>query len=266
MAQAIAQIPNAGFENWVDQGGYIEPANWNTYNDVITPQGYFITVEAGSPGAVGAYHAVLTSRTTQSGTTIQGWMSTGFTFSERPATLTGQWQYGIQSSDTGEVVIALTGPNDITGESEMIAYGTLEVTGSLGTWTSFSVPFTYFSNATPDTAYIVFAASKDFLAPVDGSFMKVDDLAFTGAVGLDDTATLPRFSLYPSPTSDMLHIAGEQHITDVIMMDVTGRMILQHAVQAERAQLDVQHLRAGRYFLIVTAIDGTRSVRSFVKE
>jgi hypothetical protein len=263
---AIAQIPNGGFESWVDQGGYIEPANWNTYNDVITPQGYFITVEAGTPGAVGNYHAVLTSLTIPQGSTIQGWMSTGFAFSERPATLTGQWQYGIQPSDTGEVVIALTGPNDITGEQEMIAYGTLEVTGSLGTWTSFSVPFTYFSNATPDTAYIVFAASKDFLAPVDGSFMTVDDLEFTGTVGMDDAATLPHFSLHPSPTHDVLHIEGEQHITEVTMMDVTGRMILQHTVQAERSQLDVQHLRAGRYFLLVTTLDGTRSVRSFVKE
>jgi hypothetical protein len=180
--------------------------------------------------------------------------------------LTGQWQYGIQPSDTGEVMIALRGTNDITGEPEMIAYGTLEVTGSLGTWATFSVPFTYFSNTTPDTAYIVFAASKDFLAPVDDSFMKVDDLAFTGTVGMDDTATLPQFNLYPSPTTDVLHIVGEQHITAVTVMDVTGRMILQQNVQAEPSRLDVQHLRAGRYFLLATTVDGTRSSRSFVKE
>jgi hypothetical protein len=270
---AIAQIPNAGFESWVDQGGYIGPAGWLSYNDVLTPQGYFITVESGTPGAAGAYHAVITSRTTPQGSLIQGWISAGdqgccagFPYGQRPEMLTGQWQYGIQPSDTGQVIIALRGPNGIPGESEMIAYGTLEMTGSIGTWTTFSVPFTYFSNATPDTAYIVFAASKDFAAPVAGSFMKVDDLAFAGTVGMDDSVALPSFNLYPSPASDVLHIVGEQHIADVSVMDVTGRIIVHQTVQAERSQLEVQQLRAGRYFLLATTIDGTRSVRSIVKE
>lgn len=265
MVPAMAQIPNGGFEQWVDQGGYIEPAGWNTYNDVWTPQGYFATCDPGTPGAVGAYHAVITSRTTQSGSTIQGWMSAGLPFTGRPETLTGQWQYGIQPLDTGEVQIALIGHNGTTGEPEVIAHGTLEVTGSVGTWTMFAVPFTYFSNATPDTAFIQFAASKSFSSPVEGSLMKVDDLAFVGSVGMDETSAAPHVQLHPSPTSDVLHIASSERISDVLVMDLTGRTVMARTMNAERLTLNVEELPAGRYFVRMRSANGV-GVRSFVKE
>ncbi|MBS1943806.1 MAG: hypothetical protein JST98_01080, partial [Bacteroidetes bacterium] len=77
MATATAQIPNASFESWVNHGGYSDPAGWLTSNDLMTPQGHFITVEPGSPGAEGNTYALVQSRTTPQGMTIQGWMSAG---------------------------------------------------------------------------------------------------------------------------------------------------------------------------------------------
>ncbi|MDX9749514.1 MAG: T9SS type A sorting domain-containing protein [Flavobacteriales bacterium] len=268
LATVTAQIPNGGFEQWVDQGGYTEPAGWLTYNDVMTPQGYFATCDPGMPGAVGAYHAVITSRTVPGTSTIpiQGWMSTGFPYTDRPATLTGQWQYGIQPSDTGEVLVALVGWNGSSGGPEVIAHGILEVTGNVGAWTTFSVPFTYFSTATPDTALIQFAASKEFTAPVAGSYMKVDDLAFAGSVGMGEMAATPLFSLHPSPTTDVLHIVGGERITEVIVVDMSGRAVMRHGAQAERITLNVQELPAGRYFVHGRTMDGTRGMRSFVKQ
>ncbi len=270
---AVAQIPNGGFEQWVDQGGYTEPTNWLTYNDVLTPQGYFITCEAGTPGAADNYHATITSRTPAGGSTVQGWMSAGengccagFPCTERPAMLTGQWQYGIQPSDTGFVMIALSAWNGSSGGPEIIAIGTLEITGNIGAWTSFSVPFTYLSNATPDTAYIQFAASKDFLAPVEGSFMKVDDLAFVGIVGIEEAVTTPQFDLFPSPAADVLHIAGNERIAGLVVVDLSGRTVMIRTMNTEHITLDVQDLPAGRYFVHGRMAGGTRGVRSFVKQ
>lgn len=266
------QIPNGGFEQWVDQGGYTEPTSWLTYNDVMTPQGYFATCDPGTPGAVGAYHALITSRTTLEGSTIQGWMAAGtsgahagFPYAQRPATLTGQWQYGIQPSDTGEVQIALTAWNGTTGETELIAHGTLEVTGNVGAWTTFSVPFTYFSSATPDTALIQFAASKSFAAPVADSFMKIDDLAFVGTVGLNDRTAPLLFSLHPSPTSSVLQITSGSPIADVTVTDLIGRTVLTRSMNAARITLDVAELPAGRYFVRVRGTDDKLGIRSFVK-
>lgn len=266
LATATAQIPNSGFEQWVDQGGYTEPAGWLTYNDLMTPQGYFATCDPGMPGAVGAYHAVITSRTTSEGSTIQGWMATSFPYTQRPADFTGQWQYGIQPMDAGEMWVALVGWNGSTGSPEMIAFGILEVTGNVNAWTPFTVPLTYISSATPDTALIQFAASKEFTAPVAGSYMKVDDLAFAGSVGLGEMAATPLFSLYPSPTTDVLHIVGGERITEVTVVDMSGRAVMRHGAQAERITLNVQELPAGRYFVHGRAMDGTRGIRSFVKQ
>lgn len=272
LTAAMAQIPNAGFEQWVDQGGYTEPANWLTYNDVLTPQGYFATCDPGTPGATDAYHAMITSRTTPEGSTIQGWMSAGtsathagFPYAQRPATLIGQWQYGIQPSDTGEVQIALIGWNGSSGGPEMIAHGSLKVTGNVGAWTTFSVPFTYFSSAAPDTALIQFAASKDFTAPVEGSFMKIDDLAFAGTVGLNDRTASLLFSLHPSPTTSVLRITSGSSIADVTVTDLTGRTVMTRSMNAPRLTLDVAELPAGRYFVRVCGTDHTVGMRSFVK-
>ena len=83
-------------------------------------------VEQGSPGVVGTYHAVITSRDLPGGSPIQGWTSTGFQYASRPAMLTGQWQYGVQLNDTAQVQVALING----GTQTLIARGVLEVTGS----------------------------------------------------------------------------------------------------------------------------------------
>lgn len=272
MVPAIAQIPNGGFEQWIDLEGYTEPVGWLTYNDVNTPQGYFATCDPGTPGAVGMYHAMITSRTTPSGSAIQGWMSAGssnsdpgFPYNERPERLTGQWQYGIQPSDTGEVQVGLIRHDSSTDEPEIIAHGTLAVTGSLSAWTTFSVPFTYFSNATPDMAYVMFAASKSFSSPMEGSFMKVDDLVFTGSVGMDEALASLHVRLHPSPTSGVLHITSREHISDVQVLDLTGRIVMVRTMNAERLTLIVEDLPAGRYFVRLRS-EGNVGVRSFVRE
>src|SRR5690606_39521469 len=77
LAAVSAQIPNAGFEEWVDQGGYLDPAGWLTSNDVITPTPIY-TVEQGSPGAAGDHHAlIITREITGTSGIIQGWISAG---------------------------------------------------------------------------------------------------------------------------------------------------------------------------------------------
>jgi hypothetical protein len=59
-----------------EHGGYSEPAGWLTYNDVSTVVG--ATVEQGTPGNPGAFHAVLTTReATGGGIPIHGWISAG---------------------------------------------------------------------------------------------------------------------------------------------------------------------------------------------
>ena len=270
-ATASAQIPNGGFENWDDHGTYMEPAGgWLTYNDIVTPVGPWITVERGSPGAVGNYYASVTSReypdTSVITTPLQGWLSlNGFSYTGRPGMLSGQWQYGIQPTDTAEVLVLLARWNR-AGDVELVAEGSLEVTGSLSGWHPLSVPLMYYSAQAPDSAYIQFSASKDLGAPVAGSFLKIDDLAFTGFVGVEEPQVQSQFMVFPSPVSGILNIVADQRITELKVMDMTGRTILEHRPGTERFNLDVSNLNKGSYIVRVRMADGAYQVRCFVKE
>ena len=249
----------------------MEPAGgWLTYNDIVTAAGPWITVERGAPGAVGNYYASITSRvfpdTSISSSVLQGWLSlNGFSYTGRPAALTGQWQYGIQPSDTAEVLVLLARWNS-SGDAELVAEGSLEVTGSLSGWHPLSVPLTYHSTEAPDSAYIQFSASKELGASVDGSFLKIDDLAFTGSVGVEEQQAQSQFKVFPSPASDLLNIVADQRITELKVMDMTGRTVLEQKPGTERVNLDVSDLNSGSYIVRARMEDGVYQVRSFVKQ
>ncbi len=255
-----AQIPNGGFENWVDQGGYMQPVGWLTYNDVITTGGPLASVEQGTPGFPGTYHCVITSRAVPSGSPIQGWISAGsssgqagFPYTQRPAMLTGQWQYGVQPGDTAEVFIALSKWNSATSNTEAIAIGTLQVTGNLGNWQAFSVPLEYISADAPDTAYIQIVSSIDFYQPVVGSFVKVDDLAYVGSVGIPEQE-LAEIRVFPSPAADALHIATTVS-GELRLIDASGRVLLNSPINGTRT-LDVSSFAPGLYSYQLIGKDG----------
>jgi hypothetical protein len=269
-SMATAQIPNGGFENWVDPGEYLEPAGWLTYNEVITPGGWpAITVEQGAPGAVGAYHAVITTVSVPLGPTIQGWLSAGtsgtnagFPYTARPAMLTGQWQYGIQPNDTAQIQVALNNG----GSGTPIAFGILEVTGSLGTWQLFQVPLTYLSSDTPDTAYIQIVSSINFNAPIAGSFVKVDDLAFVGTVGIDEFTGNNALSIFPNPGTTALTFSLPPGTHTITLFDATGRMVLQQRTAVDRPVIDTEALPAGLYRINVRDAQGAVMGATWVKE
>ncbi len=262
-----AQIPNGGFESWDDHGAYMDPTGWLTYNDIVTIDGPVITVERSAPGAVGNYYATVTSTSFFNGSSvIQGWLSlNGFSYTGRPAALTGQWQYGIQPNDTAEVLVYLAGWNSF-GDTELIAAGTLEVTGDLLGWHQFVVPLTYYSPSSPDSAYIQFSASKDFASPTAGSFLKIDNLAFSGSVGVEEPEVQSHFNVFPSPAVELLNIVADQRIMELRVVDLTGRTVLEQRPGTERVNLNVAKLNKGSYIVRVRMADGAYQVRSFMKQ
>jgi len=267
---ATAQIPNGGFEDWVDQGGYLDPVGWLTYNDVVTPGGGpATTVEQGTPGVTGNYHCVITTVQVPLGPTIQGWISAGvdgnnagFPYASRPEMLTGQWQYGVQPNDTAQVTVAL-----INGASQtFIAHGTLEVTGSLSAWQTFQVPLTYFSTETPDTAFIQIVSSISFPNPIAGSFVKVDDLAFVGTVGMNEVNVGTLTNLYPNPGTTHFTVSLPPSPHTITLFDATGRMVLEQRTTDERPVIGTEHLPSGMYRITVREERGAVMGATWVKE
>jgi len=190
--------------------------------------------------------------------------STGFAFSARPDALTGQWQYGIQPSDSGFVGVYLTKWNTSTMQSDSIGGGVGYAIGTLSGWQALNVPLEYFSAVYPDTAYVFVTSSLN--SPVDGSSIKIDDLGFGAANSVGEQDQVPDLHLFPSLATDVVNVAADNPIAYVTVMDLTGRTVLEKPVVAERATVQVAHLPAGRYLAQVRMLDGKRQVRSFVKE
>ena len=243
-----AQIPNGGFEIWSIQDGHSVPDGWLTYNDVPTVGGP--TVEPGAPGHPGSLHAVITTRPSGVGASgIQGWISAGnstgnagFPFAQRPGVFIGQWQYAIQPSDTGQIQVAFSKWNG--SSAEPVGFGILEVTGTISSWQPFSFPITWLSGETPDTAYIQIVSSINFNAPVVGSTMKVDDLAFSGSAGISGQAVRQLvFTVHPI-ADDVLQITSSE-TGELQCYDAGGRLMATRSIHDLNTTISIPSLPKG---------------------
>ena len=267
ISSASAQIPNGSFETWNTVGTYDDPAQWITFNGLTSIAGAQPSCAQGSPGAVGNYYATLTTRNTtfglfagsiSVGNSTTG--STGFAFTSRPDALTGQWQYAIQPSDSGFVGVYLTKWNSTTMHRDSVGGGVGYAIGTLSGWQALNIPLEYFSTVNPDTAYVFVTSSLN--SPVDGSFIKIDDLGFGAANGMAEQGQVPTLRIFPSLATDVVDLVADSPIAYVTVLDLSGRNILERAVVGERTIVQIADLRTGRYFIQVRMQDGSRQVRS----
>lgn len=275
LAPAIAQVPNGGFENWATPTGatYEDPVGWITLNALTSAfPGMGLSCEKGTPGAVGNYYATVTTRTATGIGTIQGILSlgdpvtgrTGFAYTTRPASFTGQWQYNVQATDSGMVAMVLSKWNTATNARDVVGGAVVVALGNLAGWHAINQPFVYQSAATPDSAFVMVASSLNH--PVAGSFIKVDALAASGiATGIAEEET-SGLQVFPSPASDWISVGGEAPMKSIIILDITGRPVANRVVNTSTVKLDVSGLAHGKYLVHVEMQDGKRMVRSFVKE
>ena len=271
IAPAMAQIPNGGFENWTNMGSYEDPTGWITFNSITSLAGVSASCAKGSPGAVGSFYATVTTRSTAFGM-MPGIISvgdvntgnTGFAYTSRPSVMTGQWQYGIQPTDSGFVAVVFTKWNSSTQSSDAIGGGAVPVTGTVNGWQAMNVPITFDQPGNPDSAFVIVASSVS--APVDGSFIKIDALALSGAAAIGEQAEASDLRLYPSPASDMLHVEAREAISSVDVIGTDGRLVLHRGVEGKNVDLGVADLSPGRYLLQVRWTDGNLTVRTFVKQ
>lgn len=77
--------------------------------------------------------------------------------------------------------------------------------------------------------------------------------------------TLSKISLYPNPTSGILHLANAENlnIINITVTDLTGKTVITQ--NGNTPQLSVQQLPNGIYFVNITANTGTTNLK-FIKE
>lgn len=232
---SFSQIPNNGFETWA--GG--EPDGWFTSNvpGTATPVTESATARTGSSAlrgevvvfpSIGALNPIVQS----------GVDAAGFQVSQRHATLTGYYQFSPVGGDQFTINVVMT------KNEEGIGVGAQAITAAAGTYTQFSVDIQYITGEVPDTCIIQFMIigpnGSDYNI---GSWVLIDDLAFTGLVtGTEHASNVApmEFNLsqnYPNPFNGITSFGVQvphYGMVDVRVYDLLGREValLMHAEQS----------------------------------
>lgn len=273
---AKAQIPNAGFENWITVGSYEIPNSWGTLNHTTATYSVFTATKA-TPGSPGVSYLKLTSKTTgtfvSNGIAVSGKLDTvtmlpksGVAYTQRPATFTGKWQHMIFGSSQGSIKVLITRWNTATNMRDTVAHAEQTLAGMAMSWANFSMNLNYMDSLNyPDSCIIVLQASG--ANPTNNDYLWVDNLAFTGTVAVSTNTgstvgvkevkgTLSNLSLFPNPVNDVLQInlsLSQAHSITIEMLDVSGKVIYIKTKNAAFGELnekvDVKNFPKGTYLI-----------------
>jgi hypothetical protein len=83
--------------------------------------------------------------------------------------------------------------------------------------------------------------------------------------GLDELGTV-KWNLFPNPVKDILNVTIQNsQASEWVLVDLYGKTILRQHIEGNEAQLNTENLSNGTYFIHVNFVNGSSSVKSFVK-
>jgi hypothetical protein len=277
---AMAQIPNASFETWTAHTGYDTPDSWGNTNSLTTLASTY-TCEKGTGGATGggSYYLKLTSKTVLTavipGVAVTGTISLtgttygvsgGFACTTRPQNLTGSWQYQASGADHAQIIVLLSKWNTALSRKDTVSFTTYAVPGlptTQTTWATFTIPLTYKDGKYPDTAMIL--ASSSATTPVAGSYIYLDNLAFSGSVasGVAAVAEHTPTTIYPNPAKENVTVDYYCSVSgnvNIYLTDIAGHLIKNITVPVasgnNNISLDLAGQTKGIYLITLTDGEG----------
>jgi Secretion system C-terminal sorting domain len=265
-AQTNAATPNANFESWVSHTNYNDASQWNDLNSTTGILGFYtlyqdnVTVKSGTYSAqlVTNYYSLLSLTvpgvlTTGTINTTNYTISGGLPYTLRPDSIIGWYQYVSVSNDHANCEFYLFGSSntDTIGQAFYRS-----PTTNVSTWTRFSLPVTYTSVATPQTALWIFSSSIDQNSGHAGSQLIIDSIGLvfnSSAVNtIKDNAVV---GIGPNPTNGPLTVsiassrgaslAGKVFTMNVL--DVTGRLVKSEKITEGTTVLNIGELPEGLY-------------------
>lgn len=248
-------IPNSDFENWENIGASSEePTNWNSIKTGggFSNQGPQVCFRETVSPYSGTYCLRLETKS-YFGTPINGLATTGkiqkpttnpagdyimtdtadanfsSAFTGKPTEVSGFYKFTSVSSSSGKFTVILHGnynvrnPADANSTPYIIAKAEFTTpTNTVSGWTSFSVPFTYFSTDTP--SYILIIGDS---GPINGNKLWLDNLNLT--YNLNDNSFEQennRVITYPNPTKGQVNLnLGNLKDVTINVYDINGKLI-----------------------------------------
>jgi hypothetical protein len=255
-----AQIPNAGFEAWT----LTEPDGWSTSNAApvytnVTKSATAHTGLAALKGEAVQLYTIVAGAAIQSGPGGHG-----FAYAQRPAAVTGWYQFNSVGDDRFGVNVILYKGGE-TGTP--VAHAASADPTTRSSYTQFNVPFIYYNSDIPDLCIAQFsvALANGITTVHVGSYFLLDDLAFAGAAGVDVSPESPvSFKLrqnFPNPFNPSTTIGyglpNRSRVT-LTVINTLGEQVAQ-LVDGEldagnhEVRFDASGLSSGVYFYRIQA-------------
>ncbi len=260
--------PNGGFENWSTVFNYQKPDDWQTLNflSVLTPTNPLSAFKATgidkhsgnyalklktifvnnnpSPSVIDdTIGGVFTGRINISPPSYKY----GFPYTGRPEKLEFWAKYAPVGIDTGGARVFMQKWNGTS--TDTIALGET-IINATEAYTLFQINLIYYSTALPDTVTIVFGSSKGINQARVGSTIYIDDVVFTGWVGVDEKDLFfDKVKIFPNPATDEVNILAQiDEANKVKVLDATGKLAGVYTIRNYNATINTSLFARGVYF------------------
>jgi hypothetical protein len=256
LTTANAQLSNLGFETWASGS----PSLWTTLNGFAA--GSFAQITSGAPEGLYAGAATVVSCPLCPIAGLPNPFPGGAVqqddYTAKPTTLTFKWKGEVLAGDTSLIGAYLTLVAVPVGDALFyVMPGTNQTT-----WLTQTVPFTYYSASSPDSALIGALSDAWVLqllvtgsatgTSVLGTHVDVDDIVMSGGtVGfemLESTNSL--IMAYPNPANSVINfnLLG----TDATMfeiIDISGKIIYAENNILSKHALNIENYNNGTYLV-----------------
>lgn len=271
------QIPNGGFENWIQETYGEEPANWGElslqlYNSLFLGV-LDSTIVKSSDAYSGAYAMELRSKIPASplisDTVIPVAMlnlknenidSANMNIDSNLLSLSGYIKQDIVNSSTNSTSISVL----VYAESgDMTGVGAIEFDNNIPNYTLFNIPILYFDSVGGDYLEIyITAGNSDF--PVAGNSLKLDGLVlnYDHSTNILEESSL-KFKVFPNPTSHRLQIESNSIVDEyeLRLYNISGALLQ----TTQSRTINLENYKTGIYLLKVTSGNSTKEFKIFKK-
>lgn len=260
--------PNGGFENWSPEFSYETPDGWQTFNILslaIPPAPLSAFKVTGLDKHSGNYALKLKSVQTNNdviqnifGDTAGGTYTGkiiyspfgfkyGFPYTSRPEKLKFWAKYFPVGNDLAGAIVFLSKWNGIG--TDTVGLGQFDIP-STPNYSLFQGTITYELDVIPDTATIFFYTSKDPEFARLNSTLYIDDVEFTGWVGIDESKlNAVKVRAFPNPANENITIQVQNADSDkIILTDVSGRSMAEYRIVNDKVTVDTRLFVNGFYF------------------
>ena len=256
------QIPNGGFENWVQESYGEEPANWGEFNlqllNSISPGIIDSTIVKSQDAYSGTYAMELRSKTLSGAladTIIplvilnlknDNLDSANMKITNTLLSLSGYIKQDLVSADSNSTSIIVS----VYSKGSLTGIGAIKFNVDIVDYSSFDIPIFYFDTIAGD-AIEIWITGGNGDAPVPGNIMLLDDfeLHYQTVTGVEETIS-SEISVYPNPFNDQLIIELQSSNTmEFNIYSIIGEMVLKGSVSSDINTIDLSNLPPNIYFL-----------------